>query len=319
MRAYTSSQSQKSQPNMSFYRARIAVIQRSKGGSLLRRSAYQACTRVVTPEGRVFDWSGARQANGHVTSFMIAPPGSPGWATNREQCWRRAVAKEVRWDAQEARTIEIALPRTLPPKLWEACARAVVAPLISAGMVAQCDIHAPAASDGGKQPHAHFSLSMRRIEGDDFARKKERGWNRMFYPNLKKIRADIATALNDFCAAHGVPYWADARSNRERGLPAPMPTLPRWNILSAKRTGVQSDWMKHRDEERTMRSRLAAFEAALADVNDSIRAQQDAEFAGATAVSPIAIASTAAPDVPQRALRDGRRLGRRMAARTEPA
>jgi hypothetical protein len=304
---------------MGFFRTRVGVIQRSKGGSLLRRSAYQSCTRVVTPEGRVFDWSGAAQANGHVSSFMIAPPGSPEWATNREECWRKAVAKEVRCDAQEARTLEIALPRELPPNLWEPCARALVAPFISAGMVAQGDIHAPRASDGKRQPHVHLSLSLRRVDGDDFSRKKQRNWNRIFYPDLKKIRADIAKALNDFCAAHGVPYWADARSNRERGLPAPMPTLPRWNILSAKRSGVLSDWMKHRDEERIMRSRLAAFEAALAAVNDSIRVQQDAECARATAVAPIAVVATAVPDDSQRAARDGRRVGRRMDASTEPA
>jgi hypothetical protein len=303
---------------MGFFRTRVAVIQRSRGGSLLRRSAYQSCTRVVTPEGRVFDWSGARQANGHVTSFMIAPPGSPEWTTNCQECWRKALAKERRWDAQEGRILEIALPRELPPDLWEPCARALVAPFISAGMIAQGDIHAPRASDGKRQPHIHFTLSMRCIDGDDFSRKKERSWNRLFYPNLKTIRADIAQALNDFCAAHGVPYWADPRSNKERGLPAAAPTLPRWNILCAKRDGTLSDWMKQRDEERTMRSRLAAFEAALAAVNDSIRVQQDAELTRAAAVAP-AVAAMAAPNVSQCAARDGRRVGRRMDASSEPA
>lgn len=304
---------------MGFFRTRVAIIQRSRGGSLLRRSAYQSCTSVVTPEGRVFDWTAARQANGHMTSFMIAPPGSPEWATNREECWRKALAKERRRDAQEGRTLEIALPRELPPDLWESCARVLVAPFVSAGMVAQGDIHCPRASDGEDQPHVHFILAMRRIDGDDFSRKKERDWNRLFYPNLKKIRADIAQALNDFCTAHGVPYWADARSNWERGLPAPMPTLPRWNILCAKRNGTRSDWMKHRDQVLTMRRRLAAFEVALAAVNDSIRVEQDAECARATAVAPSAIAATAVPDVSQRAARDGRRVGRRMDASAEPA
>jgi len=304
---------------MGFFRMRVAVIQRTKGGALLRRSAYQSCSRVVTTKDRVFDWTAAREANGHVTSFMIAPPGSPEWAMNREECWRRALVKERRRDAQEARVLEIALPRALPPHLREPCARALVAPFIAAGMVAQGDIHVPCASDGEDQPHVHFILSMRRIDGDDFSRKKERDWNRIFYPGLKKIRADIAKALNDFCAAHGVPYWADPRSNRERGLPAPMMTLPRWNILAAKRSGVQSDWMKHSDEERTMRSRLAAFEAALAAVNDSIRVQQDAECARATAVAPIAVAAAAVPDVSRRATRDGRRVGRRLDASSEPA
>jgi hypothetical protein len=304
---------------MGIFRMRVAVIQRSKGGSLLRRSAYQSCTRVVTPEGRVFDWTAARHANGHVTSFMIAPPGSPEWTTNREQCWRKALAKERRRDSQEGRTLEIALPRALPAHLREACARALVAPFISAGMVAQGDIHAPLASDGEDQPHVHFILSMRCIDGDDFSRKKQRAWNRLFYPNLKKIRADIATALNDFCAEHGVPYRADARRNRERGLPAPLPMLPRWNILCAKRSGIRSNWMKHRDEELMMRRRLAAFEAALAAVNESIRVEQDAGCTRATAVAAIPVAAIAKATVPQLAMREGRRMGRRMGANAELA
>ena len=258
----------------SFYRCRLGIIQRSRGGSAIRRSAYQACQRMEDPNGVVFDYSKNRDSHGHVQTIVCAPPGSPPWVQDPRTLWLKAVCAERRRDAQEARTIELSLPRSLPRDLWEGCVRAVVAPFVAVGMVVQADIHERPAADDDPNGHVHLEGTMRRIENDGFSSHKARDWNDLFLGQAKKIRMQIAEILNAFCAQHGVDYRADPRSNLERGLPAPEVTLPHWNIELANRTGRRTKWMMARDAERTKRHRLAALESTLESINEAIRVER---------------------------------------------
>jgi len=258
----------------SFYRCRLGIIQRSRGGSAIRRSAYQTCRRMEAPDGRAFDYSKNRDSHGHIQTIILAPPSSPAWVQEPHTLWLKAVCAERRCNAQEARTIEVSLPRSLPRDLWQGCVRAVASPFVAVGMVVQADIHAPPAADGDPNPHVHLIATMRRIENDEFSSHKARDWNALFLWQAKKIRRQIAEILNAFCAQHGVDYRADPRSNRERGLPAPEMTLPRWNIEMANRTGRRTKWMTERDDERTARHKLAALESTLESINEAIRVEQ---------------------------------------------
>lgn len=307
---------------MKFFRCRFGVVQRSRGGSVIGRAAYQACAKLRTPEGRVIDRSNDHAAHGHVQTIMIAPTGSPAWATDVQMCWSKAAQAERRVDAQEARTIEISLPRGLPPELMEKCVRALVARFVAAGMVVQADIHVSRAADGGLNPHVHLILSLRRIDGDTFARNKAREWNRIFYADPRKLRGEIAATLNEFCAQHGVAYQADARSNKARGLALPEPTIPRWNILQAKRTGRRSAWLQECDEVRQTKIRLTAFEVELAAVDQAIRIKHMVErlrevdpaspFVAFIDAKPVAARAAVNPD------RGVSNLGRRIAAKSHP-
>lgn len=258
----------------SFFRCRLGIIQRSRGGSAIRRSAYQTCHRMKDANGVVFDYSKNRDSHGHIQTIVIAPPGSPPWVQEPHTLWLKAVCAEHRRDAQEARTIELSLPRSLPQYLWEDCVRAVVAPFVAVGMVLQADIHAPPAADEDPNPHVHLAGTMRRIENDGFSSHKARDWNALFLGQAKKIRTQIAEILNAFCAKHGVDYRADPRSNHKRGLPAPEVTLPRWNIEMANRRGLRTKWMMERDVERAARHQLAALESTLESINEAIRVEQ---------------------------------------------
>jgi len=257
-----------------FFRCRLGIIQRSRGGSAIRRSAYQTCQKMEAPDGRVFNYSKNHGSHGRVQTITMAPPGSPPWVQDPHTLWVKAVLAERRCDAQEARTIEFSLSRSLQRDLWEGCVRAVAAPLLATGMVVQADIHAPLAADGGLNPHVHLAATLRRIEGDGFSSRKAREWNAKFLGQAKQMRAEIAKNLNEFCARHDIDYRADPRSNYERGLPAPEPTLPRWNSVAAKRTGQRTRWMEERDAERAVRRHLAALEASLKSINEDIRVEQ---------------------------------------------
>ncbi len=257
-----------------FFRVRFGVVQRSRGGSVMRRAAYQSCARIQAPNGRMFDKSADQELHGHVQTIMMAPPGSPSWAMNIESCWSKAMLAERRADAQEGRTMEIALPHILPRHLWEPCVRALAVRFVKAGMIVQADIHALLARTGVLNLHVHFLLSLRRIENGEFSAHKARDWNQMFYRAPKQLRAEIAATLTEFCARHGIHYQADARSNAERGLPAPEMTIPRWNFLAERRKGIRTVWGREIDETRKAREQLAELEAELAAVNRMIQIKE---------------------------------------------
>ena len=202
-------------------------------------------------------------------------PQSPAWVFDPQQLWTRAVLAEKRCNSQEARTFDIALPRELPPELWDEAIRAMLAPFAEDGAILQVDIHATPASDGGLNPHIHVIATLRRVDGDGFARKKARDWNSKFLGHAQQIRTEIADRLNAFCKSHDVDYHADPRSNEERGLPEPEFTIPRWNSLRAKRTGERTAWLLENEAHRVARRRISELEAELLQIEKLIVAEQE--------------------------------------------
>lgn len=257
-----------------FFRVRFGVVQRSKGGSVVRRAAYQACTQLRSPDGREFDYSKNVSVHGHVRTFMMTPAGAPRWTASIQTCWSKATRAERRHDSQEGRTIEIALPHFLPQELWEPCARELLAPFVASGMVAQVSIHAKMSTSGVMNVHLHCTLTMRRLENDGFSAHKARDWNRIFRP-ATPLRHKLAAALTEFCARHGIDYTADARSNLERGLPTPAPILPHWNFLYAQRTGTPTRWLRELGDHRAVRMEIARLGQELAILEQRIREEEE--------------------------------------------
>jgi hypothetical protein len=251
----------------SFFSFSLEIVQRSRGGSAVRSSTYQARGSTTLANGTFVDYS---DRGGHVATLMLAPSGSPAWARDREEFWRRAAAAEKRADAQEARLLVIALPRGLSRADWIDIASRLARVFVRQGMVVQVDVHCTTARDGGEHPHAHFMLSMRELKDDGFADKKARHWNKLFFGKACALRKDIASFLNEYCKRKGVPYEADPRSNAERGLPPPEPTIPRWNFLFHKRTGKKTSWLEHRDREREARAAIAKIEKECAELERMI-------------------------------------------------
>jgi hypothetical protein len=218
-----------------FFRVQFGIVSRSDGHSAAKRSAYQACGRAVDHEGRTFDFS--RKRKEHVRTVMLAPEGVPGWAREPDSLWQRAAEAEKRADAQEARIVDFSMPRAIPSELWEACILHVYQPFIERGMVFQIDIHDTAASDGGRNINVHGLASLRPIDGDGFARRKDRAWNDLFRERGgRNVREMFADRLTIFCQEHGIQYEGDARPNAARDLPDPEPQLPKWNFEAFART-----------------------------------------------------------------------------------
>ncbi|MCB5173922.1 MobA/MobL family protein [Microvirga lenta] len=252
-----------------FFRVQLGVVSRSEGHSAVKRSAYQSCGRLVDHEGHRFDYS--RKRAEHAMTVMLCPDSTPEWARDPGEVWRRAAAMEKRVDAQEARIIDLSMPRQVPRSLWEACIRHVYEPFSERGMILQIDVHDSPASDGGRNVNVHGLATLRRIEGDGFAKRKERTWNDWLRERDGRIvREMMAERLTTFCRSYGIDYAADARSNAERNRPAPEPELPRWNWEAMKRTGTPTEALAALQHHRHLRKEWEAAKAELDATNTEI-------------------------------------------------
>lgn len=147
----------------------------------------------------------------------MAPDNAPAWAYDREQLWNRAEASEKRKDAQVAREIEVSLPRELDFDNQKSLVREFVQKeFITQGMVADVSYHTSSANDGGENPHAHILLTMRAIEENGFANKKNRDWNKK--ETLIQWRESWANLTNDYLATAGSEETVDHRSYLDQGL-----------------------------------------------------------------------------------------------------
>jgi hypothetical protein len=252
---------------MNYFRCEFDVVQRSRGGCARHMSAYQLRGRFTAPNGKTVDYS---SRGDHVATLMLAPAGAPAWAKDPNEYWRRAALAEKRWDAQEARIIQLSLPRGLTRTDCVDIARKVGSTFVKHGLVVQVDIHCTTASDGGENPHAHFLISMRALHAGLFAAKKDRYFNSRFHARAQALRAEFAEFLNAYCKRKGVAYQADSRSNADRGLPLAEPNLPRWNFSVFKLRGKKTPLLEQRDRERALRTRIAELEAECRELERKI-------------------------------------------------
>ncbi|MBF0252076.1 MAG: MobA/MobL family protein, partial [Alphaproteobacteria bacterium] len=70
--------------------------------------------------------------------------------------------------------------------------------------------------DGREQPHAHIMLTLRPIEGDGFAAKKDRSWNDKEL--VETWRKSWAERVNSAYQAHDLTLKVDHRSHARRGI-----------------------------------------------------------------------------------------------------
>jgi len=173
---------------LAIYHLRLKVLGRALGraakpGGATRRSAiaaaaYRSGERLYdVAQGRWFEFDKPDV----IHTEILAPAASPPWVFDRQTLWNMVERAEKRVDAQLAREIEITLPRELSKDAQVDLVRNFVREhFVAQGMVADMAIHAPEASDGQEQPHAHVLLTLRYLDAESatgFSATKERDWN----------------------------------------------------------------------------------------------------------------------------------------------
>ena len=273
---------------MSHFRLEFDIVQRSRGGSALHMSAYQARGQFAAPGGQIKDYS---SRGDHIATLMFAPAGAPDWINDPQEAWRRATFAEKRWDAQEARIVQLSLPRGLSRGSWEDIARRISAPFVRRGLFVQADIHCTVASDGGENPHLHFLIAMRALVAGQFAATKDRHFNKLFHARAHVLRSEFAAFLNAYCKRLRVPYHADSRSNADRGLPLSEPNMPRWNFVVFAKTGKKTRLLEQRDRERALRETIRTLETECEQLALQVASLQESSADLDQAIGPVEIAA----------------------------
>ena len=214
---------------MAIYHLTAKPISRSTGRSAVAAASYQSGTAMHDERtGRSFDYTKKR---GVVHAEIVAPANAPAWCKDRAKLWNRAEAAEKRKDAQTARSIELALPKEIPPHLHAQIVREFChEQFVKRGMVADFAIHA---NQGN--PHAHIMLTMRPLAGKEFSQKKDRTWNDK--ETLKGWREGWQDHANTWLEKVGSKERIDHRSHKERGLGHLIPTIhegPTANAIGRK-------------------------------------------------------------------------------------
>jgi len=188
-----------------------AAAYRSGGKLMLGVAAYRAGENLRDVEGKQYDYT----AKEHVEhTEILAPEDAPDWASDRAALWNAVEASEKRKDSRLAREVELSIPRELDDEQRIELVRGYVQEqFVDAGMVADFAIHNPKAKDGEEQPHAHILLTLRRIDENGFAAKRETAWNSWGDNSLLKgWRASWADHANAALEAAGHDERIDHRS-----------------------------------------------------------------------------------------------------------
>lgn len=186
-----------------------SVIGRSSGRSAAGAIAYRAAAWLKDMRtGEDFDY---RRRKGVEDTIILAPDGAPDWVYDRQELWARVEEAEVRKDAQLIREITITLPSELTEKQRrELVISFVLEQFVSLGMIADVAIHSADMRGGEENPHAHVSLTLRRLNGYFFDAKKERAWNN--HELMPRWRAAWAEAANEVLEANGHETRLDHRT-----------------------------------------------------------------------------------------------------------
>ena len=245
-----------------------SVVKRSAGHSAVAAAAYRAGEKLADERAdKVHDYSRRR---GVDAAEILAPPGAPAWALNRETLWNRVEAAEQRADSQVAREIRVAIPIELSRDAGRELIRDYVKKeFVDRGMVADVAWH----DEGGRNPHAHILLTMRQIDRDDFG-PKVRQWNDK--KNLAGWREAWADAANHALEAHGSPERidhrtleaqridAEARGDREAALRLDRPpTVHRGKVLTHNPGAAPDHHLRFADAEAERRVAIALAEETI--------------------------------------------------------
>ncbi len=141
----------------------VDIVKRSKGASVIAKAAYNARDKLNDEHyGKVHDYSKKEDL---VFSKIFLPEHIPKEFSDREYLWNSVEKIEKSKNSQLARNLLFTLPRELNEEdRIKLISEFIEENFTSKGMIADCNIHNPLASDNGEQPHAHILLTLREID-----------------------------------------------------------------------------------------------------------------------------------------------------------
>ncbi|WP_270597848.1 MobQ family relaxase [Anaerococcus vaginalis] len=141
----------------------VDIVARSKGHSVIAKAAYNARDKLQDEYyGKTHDYSKKEDL---VFSKIFLPEHIPKEFSNREYLWNSVEKIEKSKNSQLARNLLFTLPRELNEQdRIKLISEFIEENFTSKGMIADCNIHNPMASDHEEQPHVHILLALREID-----------------------------------------------------------------------------------------------------------------------------------------------------------
>ena len=139
------------------------IVSRSKGTSVIAKAAYNARDKLKDDYyGKTHDYS---KKDDLVFSKIFLPEHISKEFSDREYLWNSVEKIEKSKNSQLARNLLFTLPRELnEQERIKLISEFIEENFTSKGMIADCNIHNPIASDHEEQPHAHILLTLREID-----------------------------------------------------------------------------------------------------------------------------------------------------------
>ena len=219
----------------------VDIVTRSSGGRVVAKAAYNARDRLRDERyGKLEDYT---KRHDLVFSKIFLPEHIPKEFSNREYLWNSVEKIEKSKNSQLARNLLFTLPRELNEEdRISLISEFIEENFTSKGMIADCNIHDPLASDNEEQPHAHILLTLREIDNEGKwkpkCRKKyildENGekiklksgnyksrkvnlndWNEP--DKAKEWRENFSKKANEYLEKNGINKRIDPRTFEEQG------------------------------------------------------------------------------------------------------
>ena len=276
---------------MAIFHLTAKVISRGKGQSAVAAAAYRSGERLRDEQANEQKFYQARAERIEFTAIM-APKEAPEWAQDRNQLWNHVERGEKRKDAQLAREIEIALPHELTPQQREWLVKDFAREAFTRkGYAVDIAIHAPDKTSDDRNHHAHIMVTMRTLDGDGFALRKDPSMNRR--EQLGEWREQWAHLANRHLERHGHEARIDHRSLKQQGIEREAGIHLGYAANEMAQRGAQSDRMdalKQIIDRNDIRVEMGKIERELAQLERTEKAQtRDAapsSFAKATEDRP---------------------------------
>ena len=247
----------------------VDIVSRSKGASVIAKAAYNARDKLRDEYYvKVHDYS---KKDDLVFSKIFLPEHIPKEFSNREFLWNSVEKIEKSKNSQLARNLLFTLPRELNEEdRIKLISEFIKENFTSKGMIADCNIHNPTASDNEEQPHAHILLTLREIDeqGNWKAKSKkeyildENGekiklksgnyksrkvnlndWNEP--DRAKEWRENFSKKANEYLAKNNIDKRIDPRTFEEQGREE----LPQVHLGTAsyqmEKKGIQTERGNH--------------------------------------------------------------------------
>ena len=143
----------------------VDIVTRSKGASVIAKAAYNARDKLQDEYyGKTHDYS---KKTDLVFSKIFLPEHIPKEFSNREYLWNSVEKIEKSKNSQLARNLLFELPRELNEEdRIKLISEFIEENFTSKGMIVDCNIHNPPASDHEEQPHAHILLTLREMDSE---------------------------------------------------------------------------------------------------------------------------------------------------------